>query len=294
MIALLWAAAGACVAGAAVLVVRRGRRRETLLAVSGAGSFDRAARRTWLLWACLAGGLVVLLLAVVLRAARAEPAAASVIPPDTSGVIVIDLSSSTLDASKQIARALLGLVGQGRRLGLVVFSDTAYEALPPSAPAESLRDWLELLAHDPPRSYPWAPSFSGGTWISSGLIVARHVLRRDGVEDGHVLLVSDLVDGPSDLPNLQSVVAQYQREGIHLGVISVSTGAKPNSEALTSYLQQPNADFVERAATRTIDPAQLARTHADPTILLVLAALLGLLAAWYELALHPFTWKARA
>jgi hypothetical protein len=291
MIALLWATAGACLAAAVVLLVRRSRRRETLLTVAGAGSFGTAARRTWLVWACLAGGLVALLLVFVLRA-PAEPAAAGVLPPDTSGVIVIDLSSSTRNASKRIAGALLGLAQDGRRLGLVVFSDTAYEALPPSAPSESLRDWLELFAHDPPKSYPWTPSFSGGTWISSGLVVARHMLRRDGVTRGHVLLVSDLVDGPSDLPNLQSVVAQYQREGIHLSVISVSTGAKPNSGTLTSFLQQPNADFVRRAATRTIDSAQLARTHADPTILIVLAAVLGLLAAAYELVLHPFTWRA--
>jgi hypothetical protein len=214
--------------------------------------------------------------------ARAQPAGRTLLPPDAGGVIVIDLSSSTRSASKRIAGALLGLAQDGRRLGLVVFSDTAYEALPPSTPAQSLRDWLELFAHDPPKSFPWTPSFSGGTWISSGLVAARRMLRRDGVPHGHVLLVSDLVDGPSDLPNLQSVVAQYQR----------ATGAPNASGTLSSFLQEPNADFVERAASRSIDPAQLSGKRADTTILLVLAALLGLLAAAHELVLHPFTWRA--
>ena len=279
-------------AGAAVLLVRRSRRCDTLLAVADAGSFGAPARRTWLLWGGLAAAILAGLVAFVLRA-DTQPASAAILPPNTDGVIVIDLSSSTRAASKRIAAALLGLARNGRKLGLVVFSDTAYEALPPSAPTESLRDWLELFAHDPPSSYPWTPSFSGGTWISSGLVAARRILMRDGVRNGHVLLVSDLVDGPSDLPNLQSVVSQYEREGIALSVISVATSQTP-STSQASFLQEQNASFLERAASRTIDSSHLPSTRADPTPLLVVLGILGLLAAVYELLLHPFTWRARS
>lgn len=292
MTALLWAVAAGIVAGAVVLLVVRGRRCAALLPVTDAAALGAETRRTWLLWGGLAAALVAVLAAFVLRA-DVRPASASILPRGTNGVIVIDLSSSTRASSKKIGAALLGLATHGRRLGLVVFSDTAYEALPPSTPVESLRDWLQLFVHDPARSYPWTPSFSGGTWISSGLVTARRILRADGIAGGQVLLVSDLVDGPSDLPNLQSIVAQYQREGIRLSVIDVATKTSGTANTPTSFLQEANASFVEKAATRTIRSDNLPRTTADLTPLFVLLGALGLLAAVYELALHPFSWRAR-
>ena len=293
MTTLAWALAAACVTATLAVVVVRIPGRVPLLPVGDGGALDPVARRTRLVWLVLAGALVLALLAFALRT-RVEPRAASILPPHSSGVIVIDLSSSTRSASKRIASALLGLVGEGRQFGLVVFSDTAYEALPPSAPVESLRDWLRLFAHDPPASYPWTPSFSGGTWISSGLVTARRILRRDGIVNGHVILISDLVDGPSDLPNLQSVVAQYQREQIALTVIAVRpASASASGGTLNSFLQDPNATFVERAAVRTVEPGQLGSTRADRALLIALIGLIGLLAAVHELALHPFSWRAR-
>lgn len=294
MSAAAWTLAGVVLAACVVSLVVRSRRRGALLPVADAGTLDAASRRTWILWAALAGA-AVLVLAAFFVGTRAQPAGAELLPPRSSGVIVIDLSSSTLSSSKRIASSLLGLARDGRQLGLVVFSDTAYEALPPSAPVESLRDWLRLFAHDPPRSYPWAKSFSGGTWISSGLVVARRMLRRAGIEHGHVILVSDLVDGPSDLPNLQSIVSQYQREGIDLNVLAVKAIVPGRSAGtLTDFLQEPNAVFVQKAATRTIDPARLARGRLDPVLLVALAGLLALVATANELLLHPFTWRARA
>ncbi len=290
---LLWAAAAGIVVGAVVLLVVHGRRCTTLLPVTDVGALGANTRRTWLLWGGLASALVAVLIAFVLRA-DVQPASAAILPHGTNGVIVIDLSSSTRASSKKIGRALLGLARNGRRLGLVVFSDTAYEALPPSAPVESLRDWLQVFARAPARSYPWTPSFSGGTWISSGLVTARRILRADGVTGGQVLLVSDLVDGPSDLSNLQSIVAQYQRDGIQLSVIDVATKASGTANTPASFLQEPNANFVETAATRTISSDHLPRTTADLTPLFALLGALGLLAAVFELVLHPFTWRLRS
>ncbi len=292
MTVALWAGAAASIAGAAAILLVRSRRRNRALQLAGSGALGGAARRTAVVWAVLAGGLVALLVAFVLEA-RPQPAGASILPPRTSAVIVVDLSSSMRASSKRIAEALLDLPRPGRRLGLVVFSDTAYEALPLSTPAESLRSWLQLFETNRPALYPWTPSFSGGTWISSGLVVARRMLRQAGVADGHVLLVSDLVDGPSDLPNLQSILAQYQREGIDLGVIPVPT-SDPNNSSPNAFLQDRNAGFVERAAARTVDVTHLPPAHTSPVVLLVLLGLLGLLAAAYELALHPLTWRVRS
>ncbi len=224
---------------------------------------------------------------------RSEPAGAGLLPANANAIIVIDLSGSMKASSGRIANALLGLTREGRRnLGLVVFSDAAYEALPPSTPPEGIKDWLALFLHDKPSAYPWTPSFSKGTLISGGLAVARRMLRRDRVEEGHVVLVSDLVDSPLDIANLQSVVAQYQREGIDLRVISVPPRADRTD--VPRFAQQQNAVFVERAATRTIHPGELPRSHSNTTLLLILLGVVGVLTAVYELALQPLTWRTQS
>ncbi len=263
-----------------------------LLPLADPSSLSALGRRTRLHWTLLAVSLVALAAAFVLLT-RTGSAGAEVLPGGGSTVVVIDLSGSTRAASRQIAGALLGLTrSSDRTLGLVVFSDTGYEALPIAAPAEALRNWLTLLAHGTPRDYPWTPSFSGGTVISSGLSIARRMLLRRPAVGRHVLLVSDLVDGIVDLPKLQSVVAEYQREQIDLRVITVTPDTKGSTESSASFLQLPNSSFVAKAATQTIDPARLvARRPGSATPLIVLVAVIGLLAALYEFALHPLTWR---
>ena len=148
-----------------------------------------------------------------------------------------------------------------------------------------------LLADGTPQEYPWTPSFSGGTVISSGLAVARRMLLHRPPGSRHVLLVSDLVDGVVDLPKLQSVVAHYQREQIDLRVITVKADTKGGTQSSASFLQLPNADFVAQAATQTIDPAFLVPRKSSAAPLVALIAVIALLAAAYELMLHPLTWR---
>jgi Mg-chelatase subunit ChlD len=260
-----------------------------VLPVADAGSLGHAQRRTWLLWAGLSAVFLALLLAFALQA-RAQSSEQPILKPGSDAVVVIDLSGSTRPASRAIARVLLRLTRDpSRHLGLVVFSDTAYEALPPSTPVDGLQGWLDLFAHDRPRSYPWTPSFSSGTAISSGLVLARRLLRRDGVTDPHVVLVSDLVDAAPDLEPLETVVTQYQREGIDLKVVAVhrkSTDAGPAAEF-------PNASFVERAASRTVDPSRSGPNNSGLIVAAVLLVALGLAAAVNELVLHPLTWRTQ-
>jgi hypothetical protein len=248
-----------------------------------------AGRRTRLHWTALATGLVALVI-VVVAVARTGPARVDVLAQSGDTVVVIDLSGSTRAASKRIASALLGLTRTtDRRIGLVVFSDTGYEALPLAAPAQALRAWLMLLADGTSKDYPWTPSFSGGTVISAGLSVARRMLLSRPPANRHVLLVSDLVDGVVDLPKLQSVVAQYQSEQIDLRVITVSDKSS-GTQSNASFLQLPNAGFVTRAG-QTIDPAMLTPRRASSTTLVVLVGAIALGAAAYELLLHPLTWR---
>jgi hypothetical protein len=263
-----------------------------LLPLADAGSLSAFARRTRLHWAVLAVSLIALASAAVLFS-RSGRSATNVLPDSGSTVVVIDLSGSTRSASRRIASALLGLTrGSDRPLGLVVFSDTGYEALPVAAPAAALRSWLMLLADGTPQAYPWTPSFSGGTVISSGLVIARRMLRHRPPGSRHVLLVSDLVDGVVDLPKLQSLVANYQREQIDLRVISIRAPTAGSTKSSASFLQLPNAVFVTQAATQTIDSGLIVARQGDSTAPLVaLVAVIALLAAAFELMLHPLTWR---
>ena len=263
-----------------------------LLPLADAWSLSAFARRTRLHWAVLAVSLIALASAVVLLSRSGSPAA-NVLPDSGNTVVVVDLSGSTRSASKRIASALLGLTqGSDRPLGLVVFSDTGYEALPVAAPAAALRSWLMLLADGTPQQYPWTPSFSGGTVISSGLAVARRMLQHRPPGSRHVLLVSDLVDGVVDLPKLQSLVADYQRERIDLRVISVKAPTAGSTKSSASFLQLPNAAFVMKAATRTIDPGLINPARGSSAApLIALVAVIALLVAAFELMLHPLTWR---
>ena len=72
------------------------------------------------------------------------------------------------------------------RYGLVVFSNVAYEALPPGSPASALRPLIRYFtvptarrrpgAAAPLPTNPWTLSFSSGTRISAGLDLAHRIL----------------------------------------------------------------------------------------------------------------------
>jgi hypothetical protein len=260
------------------------------LPIADATTFSASGRRTRLHWTVLAVSLLCLTLAAVLLA-RSPGAGARVLPSSGSTVVVIDLSGSTRAASRRIASLLLGLTrNNNRKLGLVVFSDTGYEALPLAAPSDALQSWLTLLARGTPKDYPWTPSFSGGTVISTGLTIARRMVLKSPPRSRHVLLVSDLVDGVVDLPKLQSTIAQYQREQIDLRVITLGAKRRNGDQSNASFLQLPNASFVAQAAAGRLDEARLVPRRSSSTPIIVVVALIAAFAAAYELLLHPLTW----
>jgi hypothetical protein len=253
--------------------------------------FRAPARRTRALGIVLAAALVALVVGLV-RASDQPPPASDILPPGASAIVVLDLSGSTRSYPAPIANALRELTADGRRrLGLIVFSDSAYEALPPDTPVEGLRGWLDEFEHSQDPRYPWG-TFSGGTAISSGLALARHVLRRDGIRHPHVLLVTDLVDDDTDVDRLASIVEQYQRDRIDLRVISV-TGIDQGMSSLAK-LTIHNAAFVTSAASTTIDPTKTSPQHTTLALLAVLLVALALVATAFELAFHPLDWGRTA
>jgi hypothetical protein len=286
----LWIAAAALVVAAAAALVLRSSRPGASLPLADVGDLAPAVRRTWLRWAALVAALAAVLAVLAVRA-QAGRDEAPILASGSNAVVVIDLSGSTRSASKAIARILSGLTRDGRRrLGLVVFSDTAYEALPAGTPVEGLQGWLRLFATDAPASYPWTPSFSSGTVISTGLVLARRMVLREPPQARHVVLVTDLIDAAPDLMRLEAVIASYQRERIDLRIVHVNRERGERSFGAFSY---PNADFVRRAASLTVETAQPAKRRGEPLVLAGLVVLAALVLGGYELAFHPLDWKAR-
>ena len=225
--------------------------------------------------------------------------AARFLPTDAGGVVVLDVSTSVGDdAHRQIHEVLGEAARSGDRFGLIVFSDTAYEALPPGTPSRELgafRRFFDPASAGPGRAggrspTPWAISFTGGTKISSGLRLARDVLERDGVRDGGVVLVSDLEDDQEDYAPLAETLIGYRRDGVPLRVVALEPA--PPDRALFEQLL-PRGAVSEAARPGRAEAVDLTRS-GTPTGL-VLVALLALLAlAVNELWCGRLAWRPAA
>ena len=149
------------------------------------------------------------------------------LPSNANVVIVLDLSASiSSDSFSRIGGTLRALSQTGDRVGLVVFSDDAYEALPPGTPAADLAPLVRYFTLPQQRvpgflpsfpTNPWSNTFTGGTVISSGMETAIDIAVAQRPRAA-VLLVSDLDDDPNDLPALAAVaeVAQHDRVPIRI------------------------------------------------------------------------------
>jgi hypothetical protein len=210
--------------------------RRPRLRTSAAPELRPAVRRTRAMRLALAlAGLALLAVCVQLaRGLNARPS--SYFATGGGGIVVLDVSTS-IDRFKdqRIQRVLRSLAETGSRLGLVVFSDTAYEMLPPGTRGEELRPLLSFFQSPPrPRTReearelarrfreldsPWTGSFRGGTRISLGLREARGVIDREGIAKPSVLLLSDLDNSGFDTSPLTDEIARYERQGIELRVV---------------------------------------------------------------------------
>jgi hypothetical protein len=255
-----------------------------------------ATRRTAAVRAVLAAALAALSLAAVAFATRLEPRETAFLPSGSDGIVVLDVSASiSSDTYARIGATLARLAESEGRYGLVLFSDVAYEALPPGTPASELRAFQRYfvvpaqtepgLLPEPPPS-PWAETFSGGTRISTGLQLALDRIRADRLSRPAVLLVSDLDDDQGDLESLTSVAIAMKRAGVAVRVVGLN--ADPE-----------DARFVERLlphGARDLTPAGLPgeRTTARggvPGSLVVAGLLLAVLLAVNEVVGARLRWE---
>jgi hypothetical protein len=177
-------------------------------------------------------------------------------------IVVLDLSGSIEGpAYAQVGSLLKSLAansGDGRRVGLVLFSDVAQEALPPDTKPAELRAYARYFrpaatgrAHGPDwrispvyPDNPWTLSFSRGTKISAGLALARRLVARDHLGSTRVLLVSDLFDGLSDYRHLKSELLAYTRTpGVELRVQPVEPHSQDTMRLFETYLGARRADL---------------------------------------------------
>lgn len=260
----------------------RGRRR-TAVATADARALRRAWGRASLLRALFAGGAVALLLAAAASARGLDVRERSFLPPGSTGVVVLDLSLSIQDTNyRDVRRAVQELVATDAPIGVVVFSDVPYELLPPGTPASELKPMLRLL--EPPPSgnpvNPWIDVFRAGTRISAALGLARDMLVRDAVEDGFVVLVSDLETAPDDVQAMTRMVEDLRSKSIDLRVVPIS----PSSDGVRLFGELLGKEgFAElRPGTAEGRVFESALGAELPTVLLALAGLLFLALALHE------------
>jgi len=201
------------------------RRRVPGIPSNDTGALRSVARKTLLLRLLLAATACGLLFAALASARDLDTERGELLPGGRSGVVVIDISLSITNREFRGVRDVLErLVATRGSAGLVMFSDIAYELLPPGTPTSELRPILRF--YTPSRGQlpknPWTPSFQAGTRISVALELARRMLRRDRIADGSILLVSDLETAPQDLPDLARTLERLAKSPIAVRVVPLS------------------------------------------------------------------------
>jgi hypothetical protein len=244
---------------------------------------DDAARRTTVIRLMLGAALVGLLAAAFLMARDKDVRADAFFPPERSGIVVVDMSASVSALTyRRIGRALQRISAANEPVGLIVFSDTAYELFPPGTPGKELgpllRYFTPVSGQDGPAFdaryplNPWVGSFSGGTRISEGLRVARTVLQRDRIRDATVLLVSDLEAPQSDRLRIVDMITTLQNDGVDVRVVPLF--AQPQNRAFFAQLVGQDAFVAESSLVRPIESDELGLGGTMPWLFLAFGAVL--------------------
>jgi hypothetical protein len=263
-------------------------------------------RRTRLVRLALALALLATGVTALALARTTQLPTTPLLPPGSRGVLVLDLSASTENASLDRMYAVLTQLSHSNgRFGLVVFSSRAYEALAPNTPARELgpvaRFFTPLRPRTPvspsdgrfnaaPTQYPtnpWASSFSFGTAISQGLELARTILLQNSVEKPAVWLVSDLADSAPDKPLVATAAREYVNAGIALHVIGLAP--TKSDAAYFSRLVGPRGSLIVAKPSTSV---RLHPKHPFPTGFAAVALVLAALLALNELLSAPLRWGA--
>ena len=269
----------------------------TSIPLADAGALRPAARRTLGIRVALAAALVGLIVAMVVVSRHPHTQTIVSLPAHSSAIVVLDVSASiSSDTYSRIGATLSSLARSGGRYGLVVFSDQAYEALPPGTQASDLRPLVRYFTLPPAHGgfaqtfppNPWARSFSAGTKISAGLELAHQIALDDKLSKPVVVLVSDLDDDPNDVyPRLVTITAALQRDGIPLRIV----GLDPSNNDAALFKKLSGGAPIVRAGLVDQQGPELRNHTPFPWTLFSLALLVAVLIAANELWGPRLEWR---
>jgi hypothetical protein len=259
-------------------------RRRPAIPYGGVGALGAQILRTRAIRLGVVVAALLLLLAAAATARSSAQTRSSIVPKGTKSVVVVDLSKSIIDSEFQpIAATLRRLIATNTPTGLVVFSDVAYELLPPGAPAKALVPLLRFFT--PGRggypTNPWQANFRAGTRISSALDLADGMLARDGIKNGSIVLISDLETASSDAAALSDTLSQLRDEKVQVRVVPL----RPSDQALKLFNSLlPKGYLIAKPNAVTFEPARSgsALDNGLPVLLVFLGALLLLALAANE------------
>jgi hypothetical protein len=279
----------------------------TAIPVGDAPALRGAALRT----RAIRIALVVAMLGVAIAAfflARARSLTPTpLLPQGSSGVIVLDMSSSVEHGTLERMYASLSQLGASNgRFGLVVFSARCYTALPPNTPARELAPLARFFRELSPKSVhfipgappaippvglypanPWANGFSGGTEISTGLALARRLVLSSAVDKPSVWLLSDLADDAADRRSVVRVAESYIKQGIALHVVALDP--IKSDERFFADLLGPRGTLIQAKAPSQV---RLQQAYGFPLGLACAVVVLALLLAANEIWSTPMAWSS--
>jgi hypothetical protein len=237
----------------------------------------------------VAAGLTVLGLVIAFALLSRHPHTQTIVslPQGANAIVVLDLSASiSSDTFSRIGNTLDQLASSRRRYALIVFSDQAYEALPPGTPGADLRPLVRYFTLPPQKTpgalptfpaNPWQSTFSAGTRISAGMGLARE-LATSRVKRPVVILISDLDDDPRDVPALSGVLASYQRDNIPVRIVGLNPS--PTDTALFQRLLGSTTPVVQASLPGTTSAPR--NNTPFPWVLLALGLAAALVLAAHE------------
>jgi len=251
----------------------------------------RAIARTTLVRLGLLAALVALAGFAVWRTAMLETRTVAFLPESATTIVVLDQSRSVYLTDDRVIATILTRVVQGDpRVGLVVFSDTAYEMLPPGSHGSDLKALIRFYRPAAPGSSidpasnvpttPWDTVFSGGTKISAGLELARSMVARDHIKRATILLVSDLETAGEDRPAFAQALIRIRNDP-RLTLRIAPLYAIASERAFVARFV-PRDAFVKPAQIRghgAAEPRRRLLAHTPWAVLVAGALLLAALAA---------------
>jgi hypothetical protein len=284
-------------------------------------NLTESLRRTAVVRLALAVALVGTLLLAAGLSRDPGASALRIAEGGRSGVVVLDMSASIGGARRRLTEPFEYLADTNQDFGLVLFSSVAYEAMPPGTASTELRGFLKALAPFPnicvaresipcppgqrrvdPDSpevedirrgsvTPWSENFRGGTKISTGLQLAREMLRRHDQEDRGTLLISDLDDSLLDLPALTRELITYKREGIPLHLVAMTPFDEDRFFFERMVGKEAFVDRADLAPPRLADERKRAERAGVPAGVAGLALLLLMLLAANEHFCGRLAWR---